>query len=321
MDARQEQEWLTLRKTGIGGSDIAAICGYSVYRSPMDIFIDKVGMDEERPDTESKRAGRYLEAGIADLFTAQTGLPLVKPSAPGVFRHPVDPWRLATPDRLVQLNETEWAGLEIKLVGLPHAHDWGQTAEGIPNDALFQVHWYLGVFGVPIWFVMAQIGTASRIYEVRSSPDFEDELVARGRVFWFDHVIPRLPPPLDAGAATARYLALRYPQQLHADLLPASAEAEEWALRYREAEAQRAQAEGRKQEARHHLQELIGAHAGLTGKDWRIYWQRNAASAVTDWRAITQELGADEALIKQFTAMVPGARPFRAYFESKQKGD
>lgn len=36
------EEWLTLRKTGIGGSDAGSICGLNPYSSPMKVYQDVV---------------------------------------------------------------------------------------------------------------------------------------------------------------------------------------------------------------------------------------------------------------------------------------
>lgn len=36
------QEWLKIRQTGIGGSDIAAILGVSKYKTAYDLYLEKV---------------------------------------------------------------------------------------------------------------------------------------------------------------------------------------------------------------------------------------------------------------------------------------
>ena len=36
-----DQEWMDMRKSGIGGSDASAILGLSPWKSPMDIWLDK----------------------------------------------------------------------------------------------------------------------------------------------------------------------------------------------------------------------------------------------------------------------------------------
>ena len=35
------EEWLRLRKNGIGGSDAGAVCGLNPYSSPMNVYRDK----------------------------------------------------------------------------------------------------------------------------------------------------------------------------------------------------------------------------------------------------------------------------------------
>ena len=35
------EDWLELRKNGIGGSDAAAVCGISRYKSPVELWMEK----------------------------------------------------------------------------------------------------------------------------------------------------------------------------------------------------------------------------------------------------------------------------------------
>lgn len=46
------EEWLQYRRRGIGGSDIAAICGISKWRIPMHVYLEKLG---ESPDQVKMR--------------------------------------------------------------------------------------------------------------------------------------------------------------------------------------------------------------------------------------------------------------------------
>ena len=36
------EEWLKLRKSGLGGSDAGAVCGVNPYSSPMKVYLDKI---------------------------------------------------------------------------------------------------------------------------------------------------------------------------------------------------------------------------------------------------------------------------------------
>lgn len=67
------EEWLKIRKSGIGGSDAGAICGLNPYSSPMAVYQDKVSEELTETDNESMRQGRDLEEYVAKRFTEETG--------------------------------------------------------------------------------------------------------------------------------------------------------------------------------------------------------------------------------------------------------
>ena len=68
------EEWLKLRKTGLGGSDAGAICGLNPYSSPMKVYQDKTSEDVSDQDNEAMRQGRDLEDYVARRFMEATGL-------------------------------------------------------------------------------------------------------------------------------------------------------------------------------------------------------------------------------------------------------
>lgn len=70
------EEWLKLRKQGIGGSDAGAVCGLNPYVSPMDVYMDKTTEEipEQDRDNEAMRLGRDLEQYVAERFCEETGL-------------------------------------------------------------------------------------------------------------------------------------------------------------------------------------------------------------------------------------------------------
>ena len=46
-------EWLNWRRTGLGGSDIAAVLGLSKWRTPWDVWADKKGLLPEKEETNA----------------------------------------------------------------------------------------------------------------------------------------------------------------------------------------------------------------------------------------------------------------------------
>ena len=72
------EQWLNLRKTGIGGSDAGAVCGLNPYSSAMKVFQDKISDTVEEEDNEAMRIGHDLEDYVAKRFTEATGLKVRK---------------------------------------------------------------------------------------------------------------------------------------------------------------------------------------------------------------------------------------------------
>src|ERR1700751_3742203 len=72
------EDWLSVRKNGIGGSDAAAAVGLSPYLSPLELWLIKTGRDANlpRPDpqdtTEPVYWGALLEPIVAASYTKQT---------------------------------------------------------------------------------------------------------------------------------------------------------------------------------------------------------------------------------------------------------
>ena len=68
------EDWLKQRKLGIGGSDVAAVLGLSAFRTPTDVYLDKIGEAEPRQATDSMHFGQLLEAVVAKEFARRTGM-------------------------------------------------------------------------------------------------------------------------------------------------------------------------------------------------------------------------------------------------------
>ena len=93
------QEWLRLRKEGIGGSDAGAVCGLNPYASPMSVYRDKTSDETEEKDNEAMRQGRDLEDYAARRFMEATGLKVRRSHV--MYKNREHPFMLADVDRLV----------------------------------------------------------------------------------------------------------------------------------------------------------------------------------------------------------------------------
>lgn len=113
------EEWLQLRKTGLGGSDAGAVCGLNPYSSPVKVYHDKTTDVMEESDSEAVRIGHDLEDYVAKRFMEATGLKVRRSNY--MYRSKEHPFMIADVDRLVI---GEDAGLECKTVSAYNADKW-----------------------------------------------------------------------------------------------------------------------------------------------------------------------------------------------------
>lgn len=208
----QRDEWLTWRRRGIGGSDIAAILGWSNWAHPAGVYLDKTGQLDDHDAGEAARWGKLLEAAIADEFTERTGLHVaaeqlcVAKVMPGWQRCTLDGLVLETPGpRPKHQALTDALGvLEIK-----NSAAWAWDT--IPDEYECQVQWQLGITGLThAWLAVLHGGRRLQIHELEADPAAFEALTQVAERFWTDHVLARRPPPADSSAATTRALKDAY---------------------------------------------------------------------------------------------------------------
>lgn len=199
------QEWLQLRKSGIGGSDAGAICGVNPYSSAMQVFRDKTGTEVKELDNEAIRIGHDLEDYVARRFMEATGLKVRKSNF--MYRSTEHPFMIADVDRLVV---GEDAGLECKTASAYSADKW---ADGnIPLHYIMQCYHYMAVTGKRTWYIAAVI--LGREFTYRKL-EWDDVLVSRlteiETDFWVNHVAKGIMPPPDGSKACDDVLQQYFP--------------------------------------------------------------------------------------------------------------
>ena len=66
-------EWLELRKQGLGGSDAGTVLGFNKYKSPFELYQEKIGEYSEEVDNDAVYFGNALEDFVAQEFAKRTG--------------------------------------------------------------------------------------------------------------------------------------------------------------------------------------------------------------------------------------------------------
>lgn len=209
--ALSRDDWLDVRRQGLGSSDAAAAVGLSPYRSPLELWAEKTGMarlpqPDPQDDTQPVYWGTLLEPIVAAHYTRRTGRRIRKVNA--VLQHPEHPWMLANLDREV-IGVPEVQILECKTAGVQGARLW---QDGVPEHVQLQVLHQLAVTGKRAADVIVLIGGQElRIHRIERDEQAIAHLIALEAAFW-RCVEERRPPPADGSASAERALQALYPQ-------------------------------------------------------------------------------------------------------------
>ena len=189
------EEWLKLRKSGIGGSDAGAICGLNPYASPMSVYRDKTSEVVSDLDSETMRQGRDLEDYVARRFMEATGRKVRRSNM--MYRSDAYPFMIADVDRLIV---EEDAGLECKTASAYNADKWKDGE--VPLHYLMQCCHYMAVTGRSAWYIAVVIlGLEFKYARIDRDDYLISQLAAIEETFWNNHVIPRVLPAPDGSKA------------------------------------------------------------------------------------------------------------------------
>lgn len=187
-------QWLRDRRQGVGGSEIGAIMGVSPWRTILDVYVDKTTEGVAEEPNNAMRRGIALEDTVADMVAdMHPDWDLVKVTT--IHHHPVDTHLLANPDRIVLCKERGRGVLEIKCPGV-WAYD-KMKRDGVDDSYVLQLQHYLHVCDAQ-WGAFA-IFSAEKwenplIVMVERDDLVIDRLRDAAHNFWFNHVIPKIPP-------------------------------------------------------------------------------------------------------------------------------
>lgn len=189
------QEWLQLRKSGIGGSDAGAVCGLNPFASPMSVYRDKVSVAAEADDNESMRQGRDLEDYVARRFMEATGLKVRRSNQ--MYRSQEYPFMIADVDRIVV---GENAGLECKTASAYSSDKWKDGE--IPPHYLVQCLHYMAVTGKREWYIAVVIlGQEFKYTKITWDEALIQNLITIESDFWKNHIVPGKMPDPDGSKA------------------------------------------------------------------------------------------------------------------------
>lgn len=303
-------EWLNVRKGGIGSSDAAAAVGLNPYKSPLELWLEKTGRDCSLPkadpqdETSPMYWGNILEPIVAAHYTKRTGHRVRRINA--VLQHPDPslPWMLANIDREVTgTNEVQI--LECKTAGINGARLW---KEGVPEYVQLQVMHQLAVTGKQAADVAVLLGGQHlEVHRINRDEQLITRLIELERHFWH-YVETDSPPPADGSASADLALRCLYPEDDGQSVdfsseRNLSATFADW-LSVRQTIAEQEKLEAQLKQT---LQQAMGSATRATFETGTVSWEKAKDSVVFD---VTQLLKDHPEYQQRYSQTKPGSRRF-----------
>lgn len=188
---QNREEWLDIRKSGIGSSEVATIVGLNPWETPYQLWRRKTGLDEPKQENAAMRNGHHLEDAVSRMWNDATGREIIKRSAiDWIIRDNDRPYLQVSPDRTYWLGESrspEAKGiLEIKTTRMK------VDPEDLPKYWFCQCQYQLGVAGYAqgsLAWLSAGMGFDFGYQDLKFVPDFYEWLVECVSRFWADNIM------------------------------------------------------------------------------------------------------------------------------------
>ena len=313
----ERAEFLARRRSGIGGSDIAAIIGISPWRTPRDIFLDKKGMSEPEQETDAMYWGTTLEDIVAREYAKRTGRKIQRCNQQ--LQHPDYPFLIANIDRAVYDENGKKPVvkgklvtsriLECKTASQYAAQEWGESGSNhVPEYYKAQVLWYMGITGALVCDVAVLIGNRDfRMYTMERDEDVISYLFQEGITFWREYIEKDVMPPARTLEDVERVCHGEAKKRKFADDLTIEA-----VKRYAELDKQDKAIKEEKEMLKVQICDAIGDAVELVAPDGvkLCTWSAAKPTAKTDWKAVAAEIGADAATIAKHTTETMTVRRF-----------
>ena len=306
-DLNREQ-WLNVRKGGIGSSDAAAAVGLNPYKSQLELWMEKTGRDDNLPkvdpydESSPMYWGTLLEPIVAAHYTRRTGNKVRRVNA--VWQHPYQPWMLANLDREV-MGAPDVQILECKTAGINGARLW---KDGVPEYVQLQVMHQLAVTGHQAADVAVLIGGQElQVHRIERDESLISNLTELERQFW-GYVERNEAPPADGSDSADLALRCLYPKDggqvldLSQDLEMSAAFSDLLAVRqvlstHTQLEAQLKQ----------RIQQRMGEASQAIFDGGDVTWKRSKDTTVLDTASLCKE---QPELVQRYSLPKPGSRRF-----------
>lgn len=267
------EDWLELRKQGIGGSDASVVCGISRYKSPVELWMEKTGQLPYQEAGEAAYWGTQLEALVRAEFTKRTGIEVERKGV--LLQSEEHPFMLANLDGTCQHPDYGTCIFEAKTASAYKAGEWD---DAIPDEYQLQIQHYMAVTGYKAAYIAVLVGGNTFRWKLVERDEGLIALLIQLETDFWNHVEDCTPPAMDGSTASAKFLAARFPESVPASQITLPDDALDLFQQYDDACKQLEVITQQKQQAENRLKQMLGdQEAGTVG------------SRIVLWKSVTQE--------------------------------
>jgi len=203
-----DKEFIEQRRSGIGGTDAAAICRANPFKCPVQIYLEKIGEAELEHENMYMWLGKALEPNLKVKYEELYGY---KVEEQGMIRHHTYSYLMAHVDGIVKdshivefktsSNADKWA---------PETEDYASMHD-VPLAYYYQIQHYMMVTGMDeahIFVFIYGFKMETRLYKFKRDQLFIVKMRCRLMDFWVNNVMKMEPPK----AMTRDEVAILHPE-------------------------------------------------------------------------------------------------------------
>lgn len=276
------EEWLELRRQGIGGSDAGAILGANPYRSSLAVYNDKLGIAPPVKENEKMRFGSLMEPQVAAFFTEKTGKKARRFNF--MLQSVEHPFMLANVDYVIP---GEKAILECKVM-------YEMTRYKL-QDGEYPAHYktqclhYMAVLGCDkAYLAIYKLGEGLYIFEIERDEKEMQELIRKETYFWKENIWKKQPPKPDGSPSYSQSLQELYPETKEEQIVPLFG-MERWFGMREDAARLIQEGERQKAEAEQQIKLRMGEASKGQANGYMAQWKASASKSTLDQARLKAE--------------------------------
>lgn len=257
------------RLKGIGGSDIGAIMGHNPWRSPLDVYLDKIGESKPIEDNFAMRFGQTMEVTLRKAYGELHNINIIHSDDDTLMIFESSNTLLPFyhhPDGIID-------GPEGWLWEGKSSSRYSAWKDGPPPEVVDQCQWGLMLSGFEKCVVSLGLGAREyREFDIMSDAKYQEQLSVAGLAFWNDHVLKKIPPEPSGSESDRVWLDEAFDE---ADTVaPLTVELIDLASRRIRLSHNKITAEVHIDKIDQLIMNILGDHARAAGDNFKVTWKR-----------------------------------------------